>query len=147
MLELTKVPPGTHKASDGLSESLAAEVSAHAFNPTGLFVEVGTQIREYANLWGSLRGRCGCLVVVHGTEAEIAMTEGVFERIVQHGCPDVEERLHRRPVPPHLLLLVHPLGHDLVDRTLDEGGRDRFAASPPGGVVHQRAFVPLEVGQ
>ena len=46
-----------------------------------------------------------------------------------------EERLHRRPVPPHLLLLVHPLGHDLVDRTLDKRGRGRFSASTPGGVV------------
>src|SRR5277367_1343409 len=94
---------------------------------------VGRYRREYANLWGSLRGCCGCLVVVRGAEAEIATTEGVFERIVQHGCPHFEERLRRRPVPPHLLLLVHPLGHDLVDRTLDEGGRDRFAASTPGG--------------
>src|SRR5664279_4303817 len=75
------------------------------------------------------------------------MTEGVFERIVQHRCSHVEEGLHRRPVPAHLLLLVHAFGDDLVDRTLHERGRDRFAVPAPGGVMHQRSLVPLEVGQ
>ena len=75
------------------------------------------------------------------------MTEGVFERIVQHGCSHVEEGLHRRPVPAHLLFLVHTLGHDLVDRTLHKSGRDRLAASAPGSVMHQRTLVPLEVAQ
>jgi len=93
---------------------------------------------EYANLWGSLRICCGCPVVVRGAEAGIAMTEGVFERIVQHGCSHVEEGLHRRPVPAPLLFLVHTLGHDLVDRTLHKSGRDRLAASTPGSVMHQR---------
>jgi hypothetical protein len=63
--------------------------------------------REYANLWDSLRRRCGCLVVVHRAEGGIAMTEGVFERIVQDGCSHSEDGLHRRPVPAHLLLLDH----------------------------------------
>ena len=81
------------------------------------------------------------------------MKEGVFERVAFStvGWPHWSRTatLHRRPVPHRdgLLILVHPLGHDLVDRTLDERGRDRFAASTPGGVVHQRAFVPLEVGE
>ena len=51
--ELTKVLPGTHKASDGLSENLAAEVSAHTFNPTGFFVEARARIQ------GLIRGRSG----------------------------------------------------------------------------------------
>ena len=75
------------------------------------------------------------------------MTEGVLERIVQHRCSHVEEGLHRRPVPAHLLLLVHAFGDDLVDRTLHERGRDRFAIPAPGGVVDQRALVSLEIGQ
>src|SRR5258708_4396359 len=75
------------------------------------------------------------------------MTESVFERIVQRGCSHVEEGLHRRPAPAHLLLFVHSLGHDLVDCTLHKGSRDRLAASTPGGVVYQRAFIALEVAQ
>src|SRR5271166_5274000 len=46
-----------------------------------------------------------------------------------------------------LLLFVHAPGHDLVDRTLYERGRDRFAASMPGGVVYQRTLVALEIAQ
>src|SRR5208282_5437356 len=102
---------------------------------------------EHAKLWGSLRCCCSSLVVVRGAKARIAMTECVFERIVQHGGSHVEEGLHRRPVPAHLLLLVHTLGHDLVDRALHKGSRDRLAASAPGGVMHQRAFIALEVAQ
>ena len=75
------------------------------------------------------------------------MTEGVRERIVQHRCLHVEEGLRRCPVPAHLLLLVHVFGNDLVDRTLHERGRDRFAIPAPGGVMDQRSLVPLEVGQ
>jgi hypothetical protein len=55
------------------------------------------------------------LVVVCRAEAGIAMTEGVLESIIQHGCSHVEEGLHRRPVLAHLLLLVHAFGNDLVD--------------------------------
>jgi hypothetical protein len=45
------------------------------------------------------------------------------------------------------LLLIHPLGDDLVDRTLHKRGRDRFAIPAPGGVIDQRSLIPLEVGQ
>src|SRR5271154_5319319 len=75
------------------------------------------------------------------------MTEAVFQRIVQHGCPDVEEGLHRRPVPTHLLFFVHALGDDLVPRTLHERRRDRLTLPAPGGVRHQGSLVPLEVAQ
>ena len=50
------------------------------------------------------------------------MAEGVLERVVQHGGAHVEEGLHRGPAPAHLLLLVHALGDDLVDRALHERG-------------------------
>jgi hypothetical protein len=80
-------------------------------------------------------------------EAWIATTEGVLERIVQHRCSHVEDGLHRRPVPAHLLFLVHAFGDDLVDSALNERGRDRFAIPAPGGVTDQRSLVPLEVGQ
>jgi hypothetical protein len=75
------------------------------------------------------------------------MAEGILERVVQHGGAHVKEALFRHSVPAHLLLLVNALGHDLVDRTLYESSRDRFAASTPGGIVHQCAFVALEVAQ
>src|SRR4051812_25912855 len=75
------------------------------------------------------------------------MAEGILERLVQHSSTNVEEGLHGRPVPAHLLFLVHALGHDLVDRTLNERGRDRFATSTPGGIVHQHVLVALEVAE
>jgi hypothetical protein len=103
--------------------------------------------REHAILWGSLRRQCDSLIVVRRAEAGIAMTEGVLERIVQHRCSHVEEGLHGRSVPAHLLFLVHALGDDLVDRTLHERGRDRFAIPAPGGVMDQRSLVSFEVGQ
>src|SRR3984957_14415793 len=98
-------------------------------------------------LWGSLRRQCDYFLAVCGAEAWIATTEGVLERIVQYRCSHVEEGLHRRPVPAHLLLLVHAFGDDLVDRTLHESGRDRFAIPVPGGVMDQCSLVPLEVGE
>jgi hypothetical protein len=54
------------------------------------------------------------------------MTEGVRESIVQHGGTDIEKGPHGRPVPAHLLFLVHALGHNLVDRTFNERRRDRL---------------------
>jgi hypothetical protein len=51
------------------------------------------------------------LIIVGGSEARIAMAEGGLEIVVQHGGAYVEEGLHGRPVPAHLLLLV-------VDRPL-----------------------------
>src|SRR5580692_9144941 len=98
-------------------------------------------------LWGSLRRQCDYFLAVCGAQALIATTEGVLERIVQHRCSHVEEGLHGCPVPAHLLLLVHAFGNDLVDRTLHERGRDRFAIPAPVGVMDQRSLVPLEVGQ
>ena len=75
------------------------------------------------------------------------MAEGILECVIQHCGANVEKGLHGRPVPAHLLFLVHALGHDLVDRTLHKGSRDWLAASTPGGIVHQRAFRALEVTQ
>src|SRR3954466_13151610 len=75
------------------------------------------------------------------------MAEGILEGVTQHGGADVEKGLHGRPVPTHLLFLVHALGHDLVDRTLDERGRDRLTPSTPGGIVHQHVLVALEVAE
>src|SRR4051794_21623054 len=62
-----------------------------------------------------------CLVVVVcGTKAGVVLPEDFPEGAAQHGRADVEKGLHRRPVPAHLLLFVHALGHDLVDRALHE---------------------------
>ena len=91
--------------------------------------------------------QCDCFIAVCWAETWIATTEDVLEGIVQHRCSHVEEGLHRRPVPAHLLFLVHALGDDLVDRTRHKGGRDRFAIAASGGVMHQRSLVPLEVSQ
>src|SRR5215211_2210376 len=104
-------------------------------------------IERACNPVGFLRRQCDYFVAVCGAEAGIATTEGVLECTVQHRCPHVEEGLHRRPVPAHLLLLVHAFGDDLVDRTLHERGRDWFAIPAPGGVMDQRSLVPPEVGQ
>src|SRR3954467_14605687 len=76
-----------------------------------------------------------CLAIVCGPEARIVLTEGVLERAVQHGRAHVKEGLHGRLAPAHLLRLVHPLGHDLVDRTLHKGGRDRLPPPAPTRAV------------
>src|SRR6202044_3970881 len=77
----------------------------------------------------------------------ITVAEGVLEPLVQHRGTNVEEGLYGRSVPSHLLFLVHALGHDLVDRTLDERSRDRFTPSMPGGIVHQHVLIALEVAE
>src|SRR3954452_20296467 len=61
--------------------------------------------------------------------------------------PGAAQGLHSRPVPAHLLRLVHALGHDLVDRTLHESGRDRLPASTSGRVGDESILVALEVAQ
>src|SRR4051795_7170751 len=75
------------------------------------------------------------------------MAEGVLERVVQHGRAHVQEGLHGRPAPAHLLLLGHALGHDLVDRALHERGRERLTTPPPSSVMPQRGLVALEIAQ
>jgi hypothetical protein len=70
-----------------------------------------------------------------------------LERLVQHRSTNVEEGLHGRPLPAPLLFLVHPLGHDLVDRTVHEHRRDRLATSTSGSIVHQHVLVALEVAE
>src|SRR4051795_2737358 len=75
------------------------------------------------------------------------MAEGVLERVVQHGRAHVQEGLHGRPAPAHLLRLGHALGYDLVDRAFHERRRDRLSPPTPGGVGHQRAPIALEVAQ
>src|SRR3954451_1479796 len=80
-------------------------------------------------------------------EAWMTTAEGGLERVVQHRGTHVEKGLHSRPVPAHLLSLVHALGHDLVNRTLDERGRDRLTTSTPGGIMHQHILVALEVAE
>ena len=79
------------------------------------------------------------MIIIAGAEAGIAMAEGFLKRVVQRGGTNVEEGLHARPVPAHLLFLVHTLGHDLVDRTLDERRGDRLIAPSPGRRSSRRA--------
>src|SRR5215213_191443 len=81
------------------------------------------------------------------TDSQKPLSGAWAERVIQHGGAHVKEGLHRRSVPAHLLLLVHALGHDLVDRTLHERGRDRRAAPAPGSIVDQHPLVALEVAQ
>jgi hypothetical protein len=87
------------------------------------------------------------VIIVRGTKAGVVLPEDILERAVQHGRSDVEEGLHRHPVPAHLLFFVHALGHDLVDRALHERGRDRLVAPAPGCIVDQRTLVALEVAE
>ncbi len=75
------------------------------------------------------------------------MAEGVVEGVVQRGRAHVVEGLHARPAPAHLLLLVHALDHELVDRAFHERGRDRLATPFAGNVVHQRALFAIEVAE
>src|SRR3954471_20078812 len=75
------------------------------------------------------------------------MAKGILERLVQHRNTNVEEGLHGRPVPAHLLFLVHALGHDLIDRTLHERRRDRLTAPAPWCIRNQPVLVALEISQ
>ena len=43
------------------------------------------------------------MIIVCGTKAGVVLPKDALERAVQHGCPDMEEGLHRHPVPAHLL--------------------------------------------
>src|SRR3954464_3985276 len=66
------------------------------------------------------------------------MAEGVFECVVQHGRAHVQEGLHGRPAPAHLLLLGHALGYDLVDRAFHER---RHGWSLPTGRLARSAYT------
>ncbi len=78
------------------------------------------------------------MVVVRGPEARVALAESLLERVVQHRGARVQEGRHCRPAPAHLLGLGHAPGDDLIHRAFHERGRDRLAASAPGGVVYQK---------
>ncbi len=75
------------------------------------------------------------------------MAEGILERLVQRGGANVERGVHGCPVPAHLLFLVQALGHDLIDRTLDERCRDRLITSTLGSIMHQPVLVALEIAE
>ena len=77
----------------------------------------------------------------------MSAAEGILERVVQHSGRHVEERLHRGPVPAHLLGFVHAPGNDLVHRAFHKQSRDRLTASPAGVMVDQRRLVVLEVAE
>ncbi len=50
----------------------------------------------------------GLTVGVRRTEVRILPPERTLEGAVRNGSPEIEERLHRPPIPAHLLLLDHP---------------------------------------
>jgi len=58
--------------------------------------------REHAKLWGSLRCNSYRLVIiVRRTKAWIVLPKAILKRAVEHGCPNVEEGLHRHPALVH----------------------------------------------
>src|SRR3954466_4282052 len=94
-----------------------------------------------------LLGTIRCPEKPRAAQARIASPESALECAVQHGRAHVQEGLHARPVPAHLLRLVHALGHDLIDRALHERGRERLTTPTPSSVMHQRCLVALEIAQ
>jgi hypothetical protein len=87
------------------------------------------------------------LIIVVGPKAWITTAEGIFECVIQHRGANVEKGLHSRPIPAHLLFLIHAPGHNLVDRALDERSRDRLTLSTPGSIMHQHVLVALKVAE
>jgi hypothetical protein len=73
------------------------------------------------------------------------MAEGIL--VIQHRGGNVEKGLHACLVPAHLLCFIHALGHDLINRALDERRRDRLTWSTPGSIMHQHVLVALEVAE
>jgi hypothetical protein len=59
----------------------------------------------------------------------VPVAECIFQGAIENVNASVEEGLNSVPVPPHLLLLDHSFGNDLVDRGLCESGWDRLAQS------------------
>jgi len=84
------------------------------------------------------------MVVILRLKGRIASSERTAERFVEHRDAHVEEGLQGPSVPSHLLLLDHALRQDLVDRALDEGGRDRQPVMPAPPIVHQRTTVGMK---
>ena len=86
------------------------------------------QIREFGTRackvvgWSGRSGHIGSLYL--RPKASMPMPEGVFQGAVEHMNPYVQELLDRIPVPPHLLLLRHPFGDNLVDGGFGKSGRD-----------------------
>src|SRR3954447_691642 len=80
-------------------------------------------------------GKSGCpchdLLALSGTEARVAPPEGILERVVQHGCADVEEELHRRTIPAHLLRLTWGVSLSRVRSSANADGRWRAVGPAP----------------
>ena len=50
------------------------------------------------------------------SESREPVAKRVGQAVVQHRGPHCQKRLHRPPIPSHLLTLRHPFGDDLIDR-------------------------------
>ena len=61
------------------------------------------------------------MVVILCVKGRILPSERTAERFVENRDAYVEKGLQRPSVPSHLLLFVHALRQDLVDRALDKG--------------------------
>src|SRR5664280_1804217 len=98
-----------------------------------------TRQGERDNL-GELRGRG--MAVGRSGERWVPPVEVVGELVVEDPDTDLQQEVRAARGPAHLLLLDHALADQLVDRGLDERGRDGLAGPVALAVVGD----PLGVG-
>src|SRR3954468_493675 len=91
----------------------------------------GSRGGEHANSWGKSGCPCHDLLALGGTEARVAMPEGILERVVQNRRADIQEGLHRRPVPAHLLRLTWGVSLSRVRSSANADGRWRAVGPAP----------------
>jgi hypothetical protein len=77
----------------------------------------------------------------NGSKASMPMAKCVFEGSVQDVDANIKEALDGVTIPPHLLLLDHPLGDNFIDRRLGEPGRYSDSHPVAFAVVRHRVRV------
>jgi hypothetical protein len=73
------------------------------------------------------------------------IAECILQRSIENVDANLDEGLNRMSVPPHLLLLVHPFGDNLVHRGFGESGRYPRSATVALTVVWYGIRIQFQV--
>ena len=119
-----------------------AWLSSSGFGTTGLWQGMKEGACKVVGWLGCSGPLCRLFL---GPKATMPMTERVFQSALEYVDPYIQERLDRVPVPPHLLLLPHPFGDDLVDGGFGQSGRDSQPRTVALAVVGKRIGVRCQL--